>query len=49
MLRDAHGPVSAAELRSTWPDEEQYQRALAGLVSDGLVVEVASGHLALPD
>ncbi len=49
MLRDAHGPVSAAELRSTWPDEEQYQRALAGLISDGLVVEVASGHLALPD
>ena len=35
-LRAAHRPVTAAEVRSLWPDAEQLDRALAGLLSDGL-------------
>lgn len=35
-LRAAHGPVTAAEIRSVWPDAEQRDRALAGLLADGL-------------
>lgn len=49
VLRDAHGAVSAAELRSSWADEGQYRRALDGLISDKLAVELASGHVVLPD
>ncbi|WP_308799798.1 HhH-GPD family protein [Agromyces silvae] len=40
-LRAAHGPVSRAELASLWADAEQLERAIAGLVADGLAVAVA--------
>ncbi|QHC70673.1 A/G-specific adenine glycosylase [Rathayibacter sp. VKM Ac-2801] len=35
-LRAAHGPVTAAEVESLWPDPDQRGRALAGLLADGL-------------
>jgi A/G-specific adenine glycosylase len=35
-LRAAHGPVTAREVESLWPDAEQRGRALAGLLADGL-------------
>jgi A/G-specific adenine glycosylase len=37
VLREAHGPVTAAELAAAWPDPAQQSRALDGLVADGLV------------
>ena len=38
VLRDRPGPAGAEELAGVWADGEQRDRALAGLVSDGLVV-----------
>ncbi|NRD08019.1 A/G-specific adenine glycosylase [Rathayibacter agropyri] len=35
-LRAAHGPVTAAEIETLWTDAEQRNRALAGLLDDGL-------------
>ncbi|MGO4299587.1 A/G-specific adenine glycosylase [Leifsonia sp. RAF41] len=46
-LRASHIPVSPAELESVWPDAAQRDRALAGLLSDGLAV-VADGGYTLP-
>ena len=47
LLRAADGPVTADALADAWPDPVQRERALASLVSDGLVVPV-SGHWSLP-
>ncbi len=47
VLRAASGTVTAAELAQCWPHEPQRERALAGLVADGLVVPV-DGGFALP-
>ncbi|NQX11457.1 A/G-specific adenine glycosylase [Microbacteriaceae bacterium VKM Ac-2855] len=45
-LRAAHGTVSRAEIDSLWPDAVQLERALAGLVRDGLAVgEDDTGYL----
>ena len=41
VLRDADGPVGRAEVDAAWPDARQRERALAGLLDDGLVVEQA--------
>ena len=38
VLRDRTGPAEAEELAAVWADGEQRERALAGLVADGLVV-----------
>ena len=38
VLRDRPGPAGAEELAGVWADGEQRDRALAGLVADGLVV-----------
>ncbi|OOB89622.1 A/G-specific adenine glycosylase [Rathayibacter sp. VKM Ac-2630] len=35
-LRAAHRPVTAAEVGSLWSDAEQLERALSGLLADGL-------------
>lgn len=35
-LRAAHAPVTAAEIETLWTDAEQRNRALAGLLDDGL-------------
>ncbi|WP_314147670.1 A/G-specific adenine glycosylase [uncultured Leifsonia sp.] len=46
-LRASHIPVTAAELEQVWPDAAQRERALAGLLADGLAV-AAEGGYALP-
>ncbi|RZS67737.1 A/G-specific DNA-adenine glycosylase [Agromyces ramosus] len=48
-LRAAHRPVHAGELATLWPDAAQLERALGGLVADGLAVADAGGGLRLPD
>jgi A/G-specific adenine glycosylase len=48
VLRDAPGPVSKAKLDLVWPDAQQRERALDGLIADGLVDPVAKGEYALP-
>ena len=37
-LREAPGHVDRADLDAVWPDAAQRERALAGLLADGLVV-----------
>ena len=46
-LRSSAGPVPASVLREVWADEEQRERALQGLIADGLAVSAGSGY-ALP-
>jgi A/G-specific adenine glycosylase len=48
VLRDADGPVGAAVLAAVWADGTQRDRALAGLVADGLVDPLPDGRFALP-
>ena len=47
VVRSAEAPVPAAELEAAWPEPVQHDRALAGLLHDGLVDETAEGY-ALP-
>jgi A/G-specific adenine glycosylase len=44
-LRASHVPVAAAEIARVWPDAQQRDRALAGLVADGLAVGTPDGYL----
>jgi A/G-specific adenine glycosylase len=48
-LRAAHRPVHPRELAPLWPDAAQLERAVDGLVVDGLAVVDAEGGLRLPD
>jgi A/G-specific adenine glycosylase len=48
VLRDTHQVVPKVRLDRAWADEAQRERALAGLVADGLVVTRPGGY-ALPD
>jgi A/G-specific adenine glycosylase len=48
VLRDATGPVPRHDLDQAWPDAVQRERALDGLVSDGLVEPLARDRFALP-
>jgi len=48
-LRAAHRPVTGGELASVWPDAAQLERAIGGLVADGLAVADDGGALSLPD
>ena len=51
ILRELRGsdiPVTAAEIATLWPDAAQRDRALAGLLADGLAVEVPAEYLRLP-
>ncbi|GAA4151402.1 A/G-specific adenine glycosylase [Leifsonia shinshuensis] len=43
-LRGSHIPVTPAELEDVWPDAEQRDRALRGLVADGLAVAEGDGY-----
>jgi len=43
-LRASDIPVSAAEITTVWPDATQRDRALAGLLRDGLVVGSPAGY-----
>jgi A/G-specific adenine glycosylase len=44
VLRETAGPVPAQRLDQVWADEVQRSRALAGLVTDGLVEPVGEGY-----
>ena len=43
-LRASEIAVTPAEIDTIWPDAAQRARALAGLIADGLVVEVEGGY-----
>jgi len=47
-LRATHRPVTQAEITGLWPDPIQRDRALAGLMNDGLAVATAPGEYTLP-
>jgi A/G-specific adenine glycosylase len=47
VLREAARPVPRADFDVIWPDQAQLDRAIAGLVADGLTTESRSGY-ALP-
>lgn len=47
-LRAAHRPVTGDELSGVWGDAAQLERAIAGLVADGLAVATAEG-MTLPE
>lgn len=47
VLRDTEGSVDRARLDLAWAEPVQRERALAGLIADGLVVE-SQGRYALP-
>ncbi|MDV8002339.1 A/G-specific adenine glycosylase [Rhodococcus sp. IEGM 1408] len=48
VLRDGDGTATAARLDAVWPDAVQLERALASLVTDGLVARSADRY-SLPD
>ncbi|MEV4218890.1 A/G-specific adenine glycosylase [Nonomuraea sp. ATR24] len=48
VLRDAHGPVPKAALDVVWDDAVQRERALDGLVADGLAEPLPDGTYRLP-
>jgi A/G-specific adenine glycosylase len=48
VLREWHVPVERARLDLVWPDAAQRDRALAGLVADGLVALATGDRYALP-
>ncbi|GGM33101.1 adenine glycosylase [Promicromonospora citrea] len=47
-LRQADAPVDRAVLATSWPDAAQLDRAIAGLVEDGLAEQDEAGRLHLP-
>jgi A/G-specific adenine glycosylase len=47
-LRATHVPVTDAEIDSLWPESTQRERALAGLLADGLAVRSPDGGYLLP-
>ncbi|MFF2275102.1 A/G-specific adenine glycosylase [Agromyces sp. NPDC058126] len=47
-LRAAHRPVTRAEISGVWADAGQLERAISGLVADGLAVETGEG-MTLPE
>ncbi|WP_166785790.1 MULTISPECIES: A/G-specific adenine glycosylase [Cryobacterium] len=47
-LRATHHPVTDTEITVLWPDPVQRDRALAGLLADGLAVTTAPGRYTLP-
>lgn len=48
LLRSTHEPTDRAEIDALWPDAVQSDRALRGLVADGLTVESTPGRYVLP-
>ncbi|GAA1775916.1 A/G-specific adenine glycosylase [Agromyces lapidis] len=47
-LRAAHRPVTRAEIMGIWADAVQLERAISGLIADGLAVETGEG-MTLPE
>src|SRR4051812_6204611 len=48
VLRDADGPVHRTALEAVWDAPDQRQRALQGLLDDGLAAQVGPDAFALP-
>lgn len=48
VLRETAAPVSKVSLDLVWPDAQQRERCLDGLVADGLVEPLVDGLYALP-
>ena len=48
VLREAPGPVPASALAQVWDEAQQRERALDGLVADGLVEPLSRGRYSLP-
>lgn len=48
VLRDRHGPVHRTELEAVWPEGAQRDRAIAGLLADGLMVQPSPDTFTLP-
>ena len=48
VLRGAIDAAEESELTAAWPDRTQRERALAGLVADGLAVRLPEGRVRLP-
>lgn len=48
VLRESRTPVSKQRLDRAWPEPRQRERALDGLVADGLVAPVGHDRFALP-
>jgi A/G-specific adenine glycosylase len=48
VLRESTEPVSRARLDAVWPDATQRGRALSGLLTDGLVIEIGRDLFLLP-
>jgi A/G-specific adenine glycosylase len=48
VLRDSPDPVDKASFDLVWPDAAQRERALDGLIADGLVAPLTDGRYALP-
>ncbi len=48
VLRDADEPVGKERLDIVWSDDTQRERALAGLLDDGLATQTSDGRFALP-
>jgi A/G-specific adenine glycosylase len=48
VLRDADGPVHRSALEAVWDVPEQRQRALDGLLADGLATQVGPDTFSLP-
>lgn len=49
VLRGSQTPVPQHDIDSVWPDAQQRQRAIAGLLADGLVVKDSEGDYQLPE
>lgn len=47
-LRDAAAPVPHSALEALWPDGTQFERALAGVLADGLATGTAASGYRLP-
>lgn len=47
-VREAEHPVASSVLDRTWPDAVQRDRALAGLITDGLLAALPDGRYTLP-
>jgi A/G-specific adenine glycosylase len=48
VLRGASDPVDRADFDAVWAGQAQLERALDGLVADGLVDPLPDGRFALP-
>ena len=48
ILRAQADPAHLGQLRAAWPDDVQLDRALDGLVADGLVEPLANERFQLP-